>query len=356
MLTRQPVVQVRDGSGNAVSQSGVAVTASIASGGGTLGGTTTRTTGANGQAAFTDLEITGSTGPRTLRFSATGMTGVTSGTINVSAPAATAAKLVLATQPSSTAVTGVALSTQPAVQLADAGDAPVSQSGVTITAEIASGPGGATLGNATATTNASGRATFSGLAISGPAGTYVLRFESGSLTPVSSGNIVVSAGAAESLTLTTQPATSAVSGEVLTRQPVVQVRDGSGNAVSQSGIAVTASIASGGGTLGGTTTRTTGANGQAAFTDLEITGSSGPRTLRFSATGLTGVTSGTINVTAAAGHEAGFGDAAVGHGGERCGALDSSRRCRSRTRAANRSPQGGEDVTAVIASGPGARH
>ena len=87
------------------------------------------------------------------------------------------------------------------MQLADAGDAPVSQSGITITAEIASGPSGATLGNATATTNASGRATFSGLAISGPAGTYVLRFESGSLTPVSSGNIALSAGAAGSLIL-----------------------------------------------------------------------------------------------------------------------------------------------------------
>ena len=282
VLARQPVVQVRDLSGNASAQGGVAVTVSIASGGGTLGGTTTRTTGANGQASFTDLEITGSPGPRTLRFSATGLTGVTSATVNVTAPAAT--RLLLATQPAATAVNGAALSTQPSVQVADASGGAVDQAGTTITAVIASGPGGASLSNATAVTNGAGRATFSGLAITGLVGTYTLRFQAGSLTPVTSASIALGAGAPQSISITTQPPTNAVSGDQLAGNTVVLVRDGSGN--NASGASVTASVASGNGQLQGTVTRTTASNGQATFDNLTLVGPSGNYTLRFSVAGV----------------------------------------------------------------------
>jgi hypothetical protein len=60
-----------------------------------------------------------------------------------------------------------AAGTQPVIQVQDATGNPVSQNGTLITATIASGPGGGTLSGATATTNASGAATFSGLAING---------------------------------------------------------------------------------------------------------------------------------------------------------------------------------------------
>jgi len=97
-----------------------------------------------------------------------------------------------------------------------------------------------------------------------------------------------------------QPSSSAQSGVALAQQPVIQLRDASGNPVSQAGVTVTAAIATGGGTLGGALTATTIGTGAATFTNLEITGTAGDRTLSFSATGLTGVTSATITITAGA--------------------------------------------------------
>ena len=68
--------------------------------------------------------------------------------------------------------------------------------------------------------------------------------------------------------------------------------------MAQSGVVVTAAIASGTGTLGGTATATTNASGVASFTNLSIAGS-GAYTLSFSATGLTAVTSSAISVATA---------------------------------------------------------
>src|SRR2546428_126587 len=106
---------------------------------------------------------------------------------------------------------------------------------VPVTAVIASGPAGATLSNATATTLASGAATFSGLAISGTAASYTLRFESGTLTAATSGTITLGAGTATQLTITTQPSPTATSGAALGQQPVLQVRDGAGNPAGGAG-------------------------------------------------------------------------------------------------------------------------
>src|SRR5205807_1202178 len=111
----------------------------MASGGGTLGGTLTATTNGSGVASFTNLAITGAAGDRTLTFSATGLTSATSGTITITAGAAT--QLSLTTQPSSAAQSGVAFAQQPVIQLRDASGNPVSQSGVTVTAAIATGGG-----------------------------------------------------------------------------------------------------------------------------------------------------------------------------------------------------------------------
>src|SRR5204862_2945534 len=130
------------------------------------------------------------------------------------------------------------------------------------------------------------------------AGDRTLSFSATGLTPAVSGTVTVGAGAATQLTLTTQPSTTAQSGVPFAQQPVVQLRDGAGNAVSQSGVTVTAAIATGGGTLGGTLTATTTSGGTASFTNLSVTGTVGDRTLSFSATGLTVATSGTITVTA----------------------------------------------------------
>src|SRR5205807_487352 len=175
---------------------------------------------------------------------------------------------------------------------------PVSQSGTVVTATLGSGPPGATLSGVTATTGTNGAATFSGLTITGPTGSYTLSFGTTGLTAVTSGAITLGARGATQLAVTTQPSTRAQSGAAFAQQPVVQLRDASGNPVSQTGVTVTAAIATGGGTLGGTLTATTNASGVASFTDLSITGTAGDRTLSFSASGLTSVTSTTVGITA----------------------------------------------------------
>src|SRR5262249_8786338 len=146
----------------------------------------------------------------------------------------------------------------------------------------------------------SGTATFTNLSISGAAGAFTLRFSSGSLAPATSGTITISLPVTPTaLSITTQPSSSATSGLALAVQPSIQLRDASNNAAAKSGVAVTATIASGtGGTLAGATTVSTNASGVATFSNLTISGL-GAYTLNFASTGLTSVTSSAINVVAA---------------------------------------------------------
>ncbi|WP_207423144.1 gliding motility-associated C-terminal domain-containing protein, partial [Desertivirga brevis] len=296
-FAQQPAVQLKDVSGNNVAQSGVVITASVATGSGNLAGTLTATTNASGLATFSDLVITGVAGDRTLSFTATGITAATSNTITVNAGAATA--LAIATQPSATAVSGSAFAQQPAVQLKDASGNNVAQSGVVITASVATGSGNLA-GTLTATTNASGLATFSDLVITGVAGDRTLSFTATGITAATSNTITVNAGAATALAIATQPSATAVSGSAFAQQPAVQLKDASGNNVAQSGVVITASVATGSGNLAGTLTATTNASGLATFSDLVITGVAGDRTLSFTAAGLTTATSNTITVNAGA--------------------------------------------------------
>ena len=297
-LAPQPVLQLRDGFGNAVGQSGVVVSAAVGSGSGTLGGGTTATTSAAGTATFANLSVTGS-GSVTIDFGAPGL-GSASSTIVITAAGPNTVAIV--TQPSAVAQSGTPFAVQPAVELRDASGNKLTAAGVSITAALATGPAGATLtGGTVAQTAAGGTATFSNLGITGPAGSYTIQFTSAGATPATSATIVVAAapaGPATQLGISTQPSSSAPSGVPFAQQPVLQLRDAGGAAVAQSGVTVTAAIASGGGTLGGTTSAVTNASGVAAFTDLSITGPAGDRTLSFSATGLTGATSGVISITA----------------------------------------------------------
>jgi hypothetical protein len=89
------------------------------------------------------------------------------------------------------------------------------------------------------------------------------------------------------LAIRTQPSGAEV-GSAFTVQPVIEVRDASGNVVSSdNSTTVTAAIDLGGGVLGGTV-EVTASTGVATFTDLEITGGNGcDRSLKFTAPGLT---------------------------------------------------------------------
>lgn len=377
----QPVVLVLDADDQPVPQ--VQVIASIASGGGTLGGTTAVSSDAAGQATYTDLAIIGSIGSRTLRFSVTdpalevasgplelqpggaaelagvepltyeatvsspvspapsvrvrdgagnpvpgvtvtftadqgasvspltvvtdqtGVAQVTTWTLGTTANvqyslragivssalspvtftatarAGAAGRLAVATQPSTSAQNGVALTVQPVIQVTDRNGNPAPQSGIRVRASVTTGSG--TLDNATATTDGSGRARFSGLTITGAVDNYILAFSAAGLEGVASNVIALAPGAAVKLALASSPP-AARSRQPLTPQPSVQVQDASGNPVGQGGVQVSAAL-TGNGTLGGQTTATTDGTGRATFTDLTILGAPGTGTLSFTSTG-----------------------------------------------------------------------
>ena len=292
LLPDSLVVRATDANGNPVP--GVTVTWTLA-GGGTASASSTST----GPDGLTGVLRT--LGPAVGPQSTTATSASGEVVFQANATVGAAGQLTITTQPSSTAQSSVPFSRQPQLQVRDANGNPVHQAGLAVTASIASGPVGATLtGSATAPTDGNGLATFQDLGIGGSGGTYTLNFGGAGLSGVTSSGITIAAGAATHLDLVTQPAATAQSGVVLSRQPVVQLLDASGNPAAQAGVPVTAAIATGGGTLGGTVTRSTGADGRAAFTDLFISGSAGTRTLVFFSGSLAAVTSDPIAVSAAA--------------------------------------------------------
>ncbi len=290
-----PSVLVTDAQGNGVS--GVAVTFTVTAGGGTIvpasGGTVA--TNQSGVATLTSWTLGAGAGTNTVTASVAGLTG-SPVTFNATGTAVGATQLALTTQPIG-AVSGVAFTTQPVVEVRDAGDQLVSGSTVAVTATIASGTG-QLIG--TQTVNAvNGIATFTNLQLNGR-GDHSLQFAATALSAATSNTFAVTQVAA-SLSMATQPA-GAASGIAFTTQPIVQILDNAGLVVTTGAgatLTVTAAIASGTGTLGGTTP-VNAVNGVATFADLSLTGS-GSFTLDFStAAPALSIVSNTITVGAGA--------------------------------------------------------
>ena len=292
-LTTQPVVQLQDANGNNVSASNVDVVATITSGTGTLGGTTTVKTNTSGVATFSNLSISGTAGNFVLTFTPTSLLAATSNLFSLTAGAAS--QIAVNAGDAQSAVAGSAVAIAPSVIIKDANNNPVS--GVSVT--FANGTGGSVSGTMTATTGSDGIATF--------AGTWTLGNTAGSNTLTAtntglSGSPVTftatgTAGVATKGVLITQPGV-AVNGVALTTQPVVQLQDANGNNVSASNVDVVATITSGTGTLGGTTTVKTNTSGVATFSNLSISGTAGNFVLTFTPTSLAAATSNPFSLTA----------------------------------------------------------
>ncbi|HEV8151147.1 MAG TPA: Ig-like domain-containing protein, partial [Gemmatimonadales bacterium] len=161
---------------------------------------------------------------------------------------------------------------------------------------IAGNPGGATLSGQTTVTPSSGIATFSTLSLNRVGNAYTFLVTSPGLQSVTSDPFDVIAGSANQLAFVTAPSSAAQSGVAFGQQPVLQLKDGSGNNVQQAGVVLTASIASGpaGAALLGTVTATTNAAGVASFTNLRLSGTVGSYTLAFGGSGVASLTSGPI--------------------------------------------------------------
>ncbi len=171
------------------------------------------------------------------------------------------------------------------MQLRDAFGNSVAQGGVVVTAAIQSG-GGALGGTGTATTSAGGLATFTGLSITGTVGVRTLQFTSGSLTPVISAGVTITAGAATQISLSAGDGQTATAGSAVSIAPAVLVRDVSNNPVPSVG--VTFAVATGGGTVVPVTAVATDASGIATVTSWTLGTVAGTNTLTATASGLTG--------------------------------------------------------------------
>jgi hypothetical protein len=206
-LAESLVVKVTDGSGRPVAQLPVAFVLGAGSPGGALAPDTALTDAAGvarsswalGTTAGTQVAEARVVGSAALRaeFTATASGG--------------AGSLTIVTQPSATAVPGVPLARQPQVQALDALGAPVHQAGLAIQVAIASGTGVTLSGQLTVATDATGLASFSGLALNGTSGTVTLRFAGAGFAPVESSPIALASGgpSAQRSTLAAQPGTIA---------------------------------------------------------------------------------------------------------------------------------------------------
>jgi alpha-tubulin suppressor-like RCC1 family protein len=290
-VTPQPAVRVTDGSGNPVR--GVTVTFAVRGSGGVVanrtgqGSVVTVATDASGIAAVTSWTLGPVAGSDTLEASATGSGGPLQGSpvrfiaLGLSGPAS---RLAFLQQPTTTAA-GRPMSPPITVAVEDLNGNLVSGYSGTVTLSLGSSPPGGTLGGTTSAGVVGGIATFAGLTLDQAGIGYTVVATAPSISPATSVPFDVTAGTAARVRVVTQPSDTVVNGVRFPRQPVVRLEDGFGNPVNQSGVPVTASIATGGGSLGGTVTVVTGTDGVVTYTDLSLTGPVGQRTVLFSAPG-----------------------------------------------------------------------
>ena len=167
-LSAAVTAQLFDASSNFVRTAGVPVTVSIASGTGTLSGTQTVPTAADGAAQFPDLKIIG-TGAHTLKFSAAGLPDATLA-VQVLPPA----RLEVTALPA-TAFRGLSFNPRISLRVADASGATVPLNLVDAQVRVASGSGALTSSSSTTARFFAGVAQFATTQIAGD-GVHRLRF------------------------------------------------------------------------------------------------------------------------------------------------------------------------------------
>lgn len=279
-----PSVKVVSTSGKPVPNIRVTFTPGTASGV-VIGGV--QVTDARGVATVTSWTLGTKAGASTLTATADGVPAATiTATTLAGAPTAMTAAAGLA----QSATVGAAVAVAPAVKLEDAHGNGVPNVVVSFTA--ADG----TLERASATTDASGVASAGKWTLGTRAGTQAITASAAGVPNVTIA-ATANADVATKLVLTREPSTTNASGERLSVQPQLEFRDRYENAANSS-LPVTASIASGNGTLGGTTVANAQA-GRVNFSDLTLTGS-GAVQLRFTAPGFNDITSAAFTVAAVA--------------------------------------------------------
>ena len=180
LLATAPVVSVLDSGNNVVTSASTSIT--VSSSGGTLNGTKTVST-TNGLATFGDLTFAGTAGTNyTLTFTTASLGSATSNNFSVGVGAAT--KLAITTQASGAAY-NEAFTTQPVIEIRDAGNNKVPSAANVVTATLSNGTVLGSNNTSLNATSSSGVATFSGLGITGLPGSYTITYSSGALVDTS---------------------------------------------------------------------------------------------------------------------------------------------------------------------------
>ena len=288
-VAQLPTIVVRDSNLNPVS--GVAVTFAVASGGGSVAGGST-TTNASGLASPSSWTLGSTAGANTL--TTTTQPALTGSPLTFSATATAGAATQLYVQtPQPTSGTIAAPLNTFTIGLKDGSGNIVANSGVTIAAAIASGPGGTLSGTTSAVTNAQGLALFNNLTVTGLIGSYSFSFTAAGYTTATSSSVTLQTGSAAALSITTQPSLSVVSGSSFSTQPVVRVIDQGGNTVTSA--TGTMSVTAAGFTPSPSSAAIS--SGVTTFSGLSLSGTAGSTALVFS-DGTRSTTSITVTVTA----------------------------------------------------------
>jgi adhesin/invasin len=280
------VVKVTDRFGNPVG--GVEVSWSALDGGEVR--PATAVTGANGMAATQRV-----LGAQPGNYATTAVASVLPGDGVSFTTTAVAAKLVLTTQPPATAESGVPLDPQPVLQLQDPAGTPLAREGVSVTVQIASGPGSLT-GTTSRLTDAAGTVAFTDLAIAGAPGARTLIFASSGYAPATSTPISIGVGAPASVAVSAGAGQTAPAGTAVPVRPAVLVRDAGGTPVA--GAAVAFVVTAGGGSVAGGAA-TTGTDGIATVGGWTLGNSAGANTLQ-ATVGADGVSGNPVTFTATA--------------------------------------------------------
>jgi hypothetical protein len=185
MLPVSLIVQVKDAGGQPLE--GIAVDWTVTGGG--RASKASALSGADGRAAV-QWVLGGTVGQQTTTASAAGLPPVL---FTATAQAAGSARLVIVSQPSSGAASGVRLVQEPVIRVEDERGHALG-GGIPVTASV----NGATLaGTTTVASDHSGLVQFSDLALSGPAESYHLRFSAPDFESVESAAIALSTSSAE---------------------------------------------------------------------------------------------------------------------------------------------------------------
>ena len=292
-FTTQPILTFVDSFGFTDTNYNQPVTMTVSGGDGfaTTVGTTTINAVA-GVATFSGVGISGTAG---ITYTLTYTSGVITTSQTILLQPGTASEISLPNSAAG-AASGSPFTTQPIVNIIDSSGNTVTSNTAPVTIAVSGGDGLATIFGTTTINAVAGVATFSGVGISGTAGTiYTLTFTSPGLISTTE-DILLSFGSPTQLI--TSLIAKGSSGFPFIQQPVIVIQDAFGNTVADSNALVTMNAS---GTDGLTTTLGTttinAVNGIATFTDAGINGTAGlNQTLTFASPGLTSATQG-ITVT-----------------------------------------------------------